>query len=119
MDVTTTAEPAPPARVLPTLLGVQAAVLAAAAVACLADGAVAPGLACLLVAAVAAGLATTIHEGLPAVGSTVLGFEGAVVATALVAVSAGAALGAAAATGAGLRWARHREAQMRRPVASQ
>ena len=107
--------------VVPTLLGVQATVLAGLGVACLADAALALGLACLLGAAVAAGLATSIHEGLPGVGSTVLGFEGAVAASALVLVSAAAVLVAAAATGVGLGWARRREAraQIRRPLPSQ
>jgi hypothetical protein len=121
MDDTTTAEPTPRASLVLALLGVQAGVLAAVGVACFAAGALGPALACVVGAAVAAGLATSIHEGLPGVGSTVLGFEGAVVATALVVVSTGAALGAAVATGVGLRWARRREAsaQMRRPVPSQ
>jgi hypothetical protein len=121
MDDSTAAEPTPRASLVPALLGAQAALLAAFGVACLAAGALGLGLACVLAAVVAAGLASSIHEGMPAVTSTVLGFEGAVVATALVTVSAGAALGAAAATGAALGWARRREAsaQMRRPVPSQ
>jgi hypothetical protein len=117
----TAAPPRPSAPVVPIVLGVQAAVLAFLSVACFAAAAVPVGVACLIGAVVATGLATSIHEGLPGAGSTVLGFEGAVAATALTLVSAAAVLVAAAATGIGLGWARRREAraQMRRPVPSQ
>ena len=113
--------PRPASSVVPAVLGAQATVLAFVSVACFAGGAVPLGVACLIGAVVAAGLATSIHEGLPGVGSTVLGFEGAVAASALVLVSAAAVIVAAAATGVGLSWARRREAQaqMRRPVPSQ
>jgi len=115
------APPRPSAAVVPVVLGVQAAVLAFVSVACFAAAALPLGVAALIGAVVAAGLATSIQEGLPGVGSTVLGFEGAVAASALVLVSTAAVLVAAAATGAGLGWARHREAraQIRRPVPSQ
>jgi len=115
------APPRPSAPIVPIALGVQAAALAFLGLACFAAAVVPLGVACLIGAVVAAGLATSIHEGLPGAGSTVLGFEGAVAASALTLVSAAAVLVAAAATGIGLGWVRHREAraQMRRPVPSQ
>ena len=117
------ARPAPrlSSSVVPMVLGAQAVGLAFVGVACLADGAVPLAIACLVGAVGAAGLATTIHEGLPGVGSTALGFAGAGAASALVLVTPAAVIVAAAATGAGLSWARRREAraQIRRPVPSQ
>ncbi len=121
MNPATASGPAARPPLVATLLGIEGAALAALGVALLADGAWWPGLGCLLAAAVAAGLATSIVEGLPDVGSTVLGFEGVLVATGLAVVSAPAALAAAVVTVAALVGARRHEArlQMRRPVASQ
>ena len=121
MNPATTPGPAARPPLVPTLLGAQGALLAALGLALLAAGVWWPAFGCLLAAAVAAGLATSIVEGLPDVGSTVLGFEGVLVATALAVVSAPAALAAALVTVAGLVWARRHEAraQMRRPVVSQ
>jgi hypothetical protein len=121
MNPATTSGPTARPPLVPTLLGIEGGLLAALGIALLADGVWGPGLGCLLAAAVAAGLATSIVEGLPDVGSTVLGFEGALVSTALAVVSAPAALGAALVTVAALGWARRQEAraQMRRPVVSQ
>jgi len=121
MHPATTSGPAARPPLVPAFLGIEGALLAGLAVALVADGVWWPGLGSLLAAGVAAGLATSIVEGLPDVGSTVLGFEGALVATALAVVSAPGALAAALVTAAALVWTRRHEAraQIRRPVSSQ
>jgi len=103
------------------VLGGQAGGLTLAGAGLLAVGPATAGLVALLGAAILAGLAVSIREGLPDVGRTVLGVEGATVATGLAVVSPLAALGAATLTAAGLGWARRRggAGQMRRPVPSQ
>jgi hypothetical protein len=101
------------------LLGGEAGLVGAAAVAILVDGHVVAALGALALAGLAAGLAVSIDEGFPTPGAAVLAYQGTVATVALGAVSTAAALVVAAATTTAVLAVSRRAAQMRRPVPAQ